>query len=328
MTTDLVPFPADPALVSAFGPFYALVPAVDTLRMLSTLLKNERVAQFLAPYDVTFAVVIRDFAAQDDDPAQQEPGRTEVTVPDRWDDQARIGFSTPMLEALQRCRQQPSLSGAGDRRSPVDLLAAILQDPGSRAGRNLAEVGVDVAELRESLLMGEPRQRDDAVPTELHSTREALLGRRKYRPRDLGQFWTTFFVRFFPHNPGHAPSLWARLEAGDLAERHGGRVRSDDLLLAVLRTHALAQLYPHMIDDSQEDSRAGEILTAAGLDHVRVQAVIESTDLGQDAVPLKNQLRNFPVGTTELLRRLLAEPGNRAVRLLRELEVDPAALSV
>jgi hypothetical protein len=274
---------------------------------------------------VTASVVIRNFA--DEDPSQPEPGQARISVPSRWDDEAQIEFSGPAAAAIHRCSEQPSLTdGEATTRSPLDLLAAIAQDPNCRAAQNLTELGVDLAELSRSVRSGQPVVREDPLPAELHSTREALLGRRKYKPIELGQFWTSFFVRLFPMNPGHLPSLWARLEAGEVAQRHGGRIRSDDLLLAILRTHALAELYPHMVDDSKEDSRAGQILADAGLDHARVQAAIENTDLGKDAVPLKKQLQNFPVGTTELLRRLLDEPGNRAVRLLQALDVDPEAL--
>lgn len=319
MITD---FSADPDLVKAFGPFYAMRAAVPTGQVLSTLAKDPRVAEFLAPYQVTFAVVIRNLADNlaDEEDGAGEPGLVEVAVPSRWDEDAKIRFTTPMAAALER-------ASTGSPLGPADLLAAILQDPDCTAVQNLTEVGVDIAELRASLEAGQPVVREDPLDPELRSTREALLGRRRYRPRELGQFWTSFFVRLFPMNPGDLPCLWARLEAGEVAQRqHGGKIRSDDLLLAILRTHAVAELYPHMVDDSKADSRAGQILTDAGLDHRTVKAAMDRTDLGQDAVPLKKQMRGHPVGTTELLRRLQAEPGNRAVRLLQELKVDPARL--
>ncbi|MFI5475789.1 hypothetical protein ACIA6D_37020 [Streptomyces cacaoi] len=52
-----------------------------------------------------------------------------------------------------------------------------------------------------------------------------------------------------------------------------------------------------------------------------------STDLGHDSVPPRALLRDTMAGgTSELLDRLLSEPGNRSVRLLAALGVDPADL--
>ncbi|MBT0769532.1 hypothetical protein KIH74_11410 [Kineosporia sp. J2-2] len=323
-------FPADRALRRVLRPFFAYSRPAGTHRLLSRLLKDERVEAFLAPYDLTYQVVTRDAHREvlDDTGELTEPGSVTVTVHDD-----EMPCSAPTAQALERCRLRPPLAGVGQERSAVDLLAALLDDPDCRAVRYLTESGVSVPELRESLREGRPLVRDDPMPPELRATRDALLGRRRYRPRELGQFWTTLMVRVLPLNPAQHPGLWARLEAGEIAARHGGRVRSDDLLLAVLTTHAVAQAHPRTTRDTQEDSDAGPVLTDAGLDHVRVRAAIVAGDLGaegdlgKDAVPLRKQLKGFPVGTGELLRRLLAEPGNRCVRLLRQLDVDPAELS-
>ncbi|GAB3254531.1 Clp protease N-terminal domain-containing protein [Kineosporia babensis] len=336
MTTD---FAADQELISAFGPFYASVPPISTHEMLCSLAKRDAVARFLAPYDITFLVLIQDY-----DRETTEPGLTELTVLDSWGDEDQIRFTTPMVAALDRAQTRPSLTypnpqaapataadlmtATSTERSPVDLLAAILDDEECLAVSNLTKLGVDVTELRAALTSGQPAVREDLVPTELRSTRDALLGRRKYKPIELGQFWTSVMMRIFPMNPGQFPDLWARLEAGEVAQAHGGKVRSDDLLLAILRTHTVAAYYPHMAVpmDENDDSRAARILLGAGLDHHRLRAAMDSSDLGKDAVPLKKQMKNYPRGTTELLRRLLDEPGNRAVRLLQTLNVDPVAL--
>ncbi len=205
------------------------------------------------------------------------------------------------------------------------MAAAILADPQCEAVRALTGLGIDVAELRSSLKTGEPVVRADPVPADLQHSREALLGRRKYRPVPMGGLFLRLLLRVLPSRPGTTPGYWARLEAGEVAQAHGGPVRSDDLLLAILRTHALTGYYPHMVETQREDTRAGRFLTEAGLDYRKVRAAMDEHDLGRDAVALKKQLERA-VSTTDLLRRLLDEPGNRAIRLLEVLDVDPVAL--
>ncbi|MFG2233849.1 hypothetical protein ACGFNX_28320 [Streptomyces sp. NPDC048723] len=63
------------------------------------------------------------------------------------------------------------------------------------------------------------------------------------------------------------------------------------------------------------------------MDDERVRAVMASTDLGQDAVPPRELLKDTMAGgTSGLLDRLLSEPGNRSVRLVAALDVEPADL--
>ncbi|MFI8389124.1 hypothetical protein [Streptomyces sp. NPDC085540] len=54
---------------------------------------------------------------------------------------------------------------------------------------------------------------------------------------------------------------------------------------------------------------------------------MEGADLGQDTVPPRELLKDtLAGGTSDLLDRLLSEPGNRSARLLAALGVEPAAL--
>ncbi|MFJ2597880.1 hypothetical protein [Streptomyces erythrochromogenes] len=128
-------------------------------------------------------------------------------------------------------------------------------------------------------------------------------------------------------NAATHPVLWARLEAGELAGQHPGKVRTDDVLLGMLRTYAVAQAYPHLTKGAKGDFDGGRVLVECGVDHERVRAVMASTDLGQDPVPPRELLKDtMAAGTSDLLDRLLSEPENRSVRLLAALGVEPAGL--
>lgn len=87
------------------------------------------------------------------------------------------------------------------------LLAAILDDPSCGAVSYLNGCGVDVVTLRQAVRSGQAPAVEDAVPLELRSTRDALVGRRRYKPRGLGQFWTTLLVRVMPMNAAAHPVL-------------------------------------------------------------------------------------------------------------------------
>ncbi|MFD9323044.1 Clp protease N-terminal domain-containing protein [Streptomyces sp. NPDC060053] len=316
MTTE---FHADHSLLTALRPVYA-ARHVNTHDLLACISKDQRVQEFLAPYDLTTQVVRRGVTAMDD-----ESGEAEVSLAGQTD--RSLTLSTAGATALARCQEQPSATGQGAERTPADLLAALLGDPSYGAVRYLNECGVDVGTLRRAVRSGQPPAREDTVPPELHSTRDALLGRRRYKPRELGQFWTTLLVRMTPFNAAIHPVLWARLEAGELAGQHGGKVRTDDVLLGMMRTYAVARAYPHLTKDAKGDYDGGRTLAEVGVEHEQVRAVMASTDLGRDSVPPRELLRDtMSGGTSDLLARLLSEPDNRSVRLLTALGVDPAGL--
>ncbi|MEU7474097.1 Clp protease N-terminal domain-containing protein [Streptomyces sp. NPDC044984] len=315
MTTD---FHANRALLTAFGPVYAMR-HVSTHVLLACISKDERVQEFLAPYDLTTHVIRQGVGGMD-----EEPGKVEVPLAEQEDS---LTLSTAGAAALARCQEQPSVTGQGVERSPADLLVALLDDPSCGAVSYLNGCGVDVVALQQAVRSGQVPAVEDVVPPELRSTRDALVGRRRYKPRELGQFWTTLLVRVMPINPAAHPVLWARLEAGELAGQHGRKVRTDDVLLGMLRTYAVAQAYPHLTKEAKADYDGGRVLAEAGVDHERVRAVMASTDLGQDTVPPRELLKDtMASGTSDLLDRLLSEPGNRSVRLLAALGVEPAGL--
>ncbi|MFD9435683.1 Clp protease N-terminal domain-containing protein [Streptomyces sp. NPDC060002] len=316
MTTE---FHADHSLLTALRPVYA-GRHVNTHDLLACISKDRRVQEFLAPYDLTTQVVRRGVTAMDD-----EPGEVEVSLGGQAD--RSLTLSTAGATALARCQEQPSVTGQGAERTPADLLAALLDDPSDGAVGYLNESGVDVTALRQAVRSGQPPAQEDIVPPDLHSTRDALVGRRRYKPRELGQFWTTLLVRTTPFNAAIHPVLWARLEAGELAGQHGGKVRTDDVLLGMMRTYAVARAYPHLTKDAKGDYDGGKALVEVGVAHEQVRAVMASTDLGRDSVPPRELLRDTMAGgTSDLLARLLSEPGNRSVRLLAALGVTPADL--
>ncbi|WP_327732576.1 hypothetical protein OG749_45135 [Streptomyces nojiriensis] len=316
MTSD---FRADQALLTALGPVRARR-HVSTHVLLACIGKDDRVQEFLAAYDLTPHVIRQGTGRMD-----EEPGKAEVALAGQKG--RSLTLSTAGAAALARCREQPSVTGLGAERSPADLLAAILDDPSCGAVSYLEGCGADVVALRQAVRSGQVPAVADTVPPELRSTRDALVGRRRYKPRELGQFWTTLLVRTMPMNAAAHPVLWARLEAGELAGAHRGKVRTDDVLLGMLRTYAVAQAYPHLAKEAKADYDGGRVLVGTGVDHERVRAVMASTDLGRDTVAPRELLKDTMAGgTSGLLDRLLSEPGNRSARLLAALGVDPAGL--
>ncbi|MFJ6482273.1 Clp protease N-terminal domain-containing protein [Streptomyces sp. NPDC091682] len=317
MTSD---FRADQALLTALGPVCARR-HVSTHLLLACISKDDRVQEFLASYDLTTQVIRQGVGGMD-----EEPGKVEIALAEQ--EGRSLTLSTAGAAAFVRCRAQPSVTGGqGVERSPTDLLAALLDDPSCGAVSYLSGCGVDVVALQRAVWSGRVPDVEDPVPPELRSTRDALVGRRRYKPRELGQFWTSMLVRAMPMNAAAHPVLWARLEAGELAGQHRRKVRTDDVLLGMLRTYAVAQAYPHMTGGVKGDYDGGRVLVEAGVDHVRVRAAMEGTDFGRDTVPPRELLKDtMASGTSDLLDRLLGEPGNRSVRLLAALGVEPAAL--
>ncbi|MET9695225.1 Clp protease N-terminal domain-containing protein [Streptomyces sp. NPDC006514] len=316
MTSD---FRADQALLTVLGPVYARR-RVSTHNLLACISKDDRVQECLAPYDLTSHVIRQGVGGTD-----EEPGEVEVALAEQ--EGRSLTLSAAGAAALARCQEQPSVTGQDVERSPADLLVAILDDTACGAVSYLSGCGVDVVALQRAVRAGQVPDVADAVAPELRSTRDALVGRRRYKPRELGQFWTTLLVKVMPMNAAAHPVLWARLEAGELAGQHRGKVRTDDVLLGMLRTYAVAQAYPHLTRGAKGDYDGGRVLVETGVDHVRVRAAMEKADLGRDTVPPRELLKDTMAGgTSDLLDRLLSEPGNRSVRLLAALGVEPAAL--
>ncbi|WP_305783893.1 Clp protease N-terminal domain-containing protein [Symbioplanes lichenis] len=204
-----------------------------------------------------------------------------------------------------------SLSGEPE---PGTLLTALLRDEDSLAVRMIRACGVDV-DLR-------PVQ----VPARLEAARDHLIGRTKYRNPGLRNLSLAIAVAMRP-NWAKTPVLWAKLEA----ERTTREPRTDDLLVALLGVHEVAQAYPHLLAEADAGQYDGaQALAGAGFDAATLADAAAARDLGSDAVEVKTLLkygRNWPADTAELLRRLLAHEDNRAVRLLRALDVDVPTLA-
>ncbi|GAA3594279.1 hypothetical protein GCM10022223_06640 [Kineosporia mesophila] len=324
MTTPATDYPADQELRRALSQGYALgggMNGVGTQHLLAGLASRKRIKEFLAAYDLTLWHVRR--AAWSDD-AEPEAGRHRMPELESLAGRA-VYVSDAARAALERCREQASVNG---KVTPVDLLLTLLADRECRAVQVLTELAVDVEELEAGLRRGEVPERDDPMPPPLRPTRDALAGHRRYVPRDLGKFWLSQLVKVLPQNFSGQAVLWVRLEAGDIAERRdGGRARTDDVLLALLTTYTVAQAYPQLMRNSTETFEGARALVAAGLDHDRVRTAMANSSLGDDVVPPRRLLgRDWPGDTAELLERLISEPGNRSVRLVEALGVDPGRL--
>ncbi|GLY29917.1 Clp protease N-terminal domain-containing protein [Kineosporia sp. NBRC 101731] len=331
MTTQATDYPADKELRRALSHGHAQgggMNGVGTNHLLAGLASRERIKEFLAPYDLTLWHVRR--AAWSDDDTQPEAGRHEMPELEYLAGKP-VYVSDAARAALERCREQASVNtGAGETTgaTPVDLLLALLADRECRAVQVLTELAVDIDQLEAGLRRDEVPGRDDPMPPELRPTRDALAGHRRYVPRDLGKFWLSQLVKVLPQNFSGQAVLWVRLEAGDIAERRdGGKARTDDVLLALLTTYTVAQAYPQLLRNSTETFEGARALVAAGLDHDRVRTAMANSSLGDDMVPPRRLLgQDWPRDTSELLERLISEPANRSVRLLRVLGVDPDQL--
>jgi hypothetical protein len=214
---------------------------------------------------------------------------------------------------------------AAERHEPETLLAEILRDDESRASRIVRESGADpdllrrCAETRQAL---DPREK---LPRELHALRDKLIGRTKYRNPGLRNLPLSIVVASRP-NWAQTPTTWIKMEAEEAARQRGAKPRTDDLLVALLATHETAAAYPHLLHDVDPALYdGGRALAAAGLDAGKLASAAASLELGTDAADATRLLKpgkDWPDGTAELLRRLLAHDGNRAARLLRELGAD------
>ncbi|GAB3254499.1 Clp protease N-terminal domain-containing protein [Kineosporia babensis] len=295
---------------------------VGTQHLLRGMVHVAQIKAALEAYDLTEAVVAR--MVRDEVP---ETGLVPRILKGSVEP---VNFSTAAAAALHRCQVQPALGG-GEERSAVDVFLAILGDSQCRAVGILAECGVDIEELRESLREGRLPARRDPLPVDLHRTRDALLGRRSYRPQTRGVMgWLQrLALRISNEDYAAQPVFWVRLEADELARERGSRkIGSDDVLLALLTTYEVALAYPHLARSVQHKYRGGQALLAAGVDHARVRAAMASLDLGRDEVPLPTGMGDWPQDTGQVLERLAGVKGNRGARLLEALGVSQADLNV
>lgn len=319
------PFPGTDDFTRAFGWAFLVTDdrddVVGTQHLLRGLARNPEIAVALEAYDVTEWVIGRMVRTEVPEPGSRVRLLSGTVEPSK--------FSNAAAAALDRCRTLPALDG-GAERGPVDVLLAILGDSQSRAVAILTDCGVDIDELRVALREGRVPARPDPLPVDLHRTRDALVGRIRYRPRSRGilSWLQRFVLRMSDENFAAQPVLWVRLEADELARERGHRMRSDDVLLALLTTHEVALAYPHLARTVQHKYGGGQALLAAGVDHARVRAVLETTDLGQDSVPLPAQMGDWPQDTRQILQRLVCVEGNRGARALKALGVTEADLDV
>jgi hypothetical protein len=229
-----------------------------------------------------------------------------------------LALTAGVRAALVRCAAYHS--GA---RTPRQLLATILDDPGTGAVTLLRYCGADVDAIRRALRTGQAPSRVERLPAPLWPVRDKLIGRRQYRGRGLRDFLMSVILRV-SINYAAVPVMWASLEADDVARRHGRATRTDDVLLAMVTTYEVAEAYPHLAGSAAGDYDGTRELLA-GLDREALAAAV-AAEGGDDGVPLKSLLKagpGWPRDTGALLRALTADPGTRAARVLRSLEQTP-----
>jgi hypothetical protein len=208
---------------------------------------------------------------------------------------------------------------------PVELLLALLADESNRATELLHLAGVDLPALREAIRGGALPTVPERVDAALRPTRDALIGRTRYRARGRFDWFRAAIVRARV-NYARTPVVWASLEADELARRRGHRhARSDDLLLAILSTHEVAERYPYLKQEAADQYQGGGALACAGVRYEAALQAADATDLGTDPQPLKVYVpsgEHFPSDTGLLLDALVTAGSNRATRLLTALGVE------
>ncbi len=286
--------------------------AVGTEHLLHGLVRaTPEVARLLDAFDVTPLVVqtvLKDRAGRWDGPegGPRDPDRDSVVI-------AAGGPPAPFSAAARAALVREHPPGS------MHLLAAILDDPESRATTILRDCAVDVQQVRTALRTGQTPERTERVEPELRLMRDRLIGRERYRGRGLHNIVMSFIVRV-RINYARTPVLWASLEAEEIARARGGATRTDDLLVAALRAYAVAKAYPHLwraVPEQYEGVRNLEF------DYRAAAATAAESDLGADAVPPRSLLKrgeHWPKDTAALLRLLRAHPGNRSARILAKLE--------
>ncbi|BEL07365.1 hypothetical protein Q0Z83_055560 [Actinoplanes sichuanensis] len=223
---------------------------------------------------------------------------------------ATLPLTAGVRAALVRCAAYHS-----GTRTSQQLLATILDDPGTGAVTLLRFCGADVEAVRRALRTGQPPARAERLPARLWAVRDKLIGRQQYRGRGLRDFLMSVVTRSSV-NHAAAPVLWASLEADDMAKRQGRPTRTDDVLLAMVTTFEVAEAYPHLAG-SAADQYDGIRTLLADLDRDELAAAVAAAS-GDDEVPLHRLLKSEP-DTTALLRALTAHPGTRASRVLQSL---------
>ncbi|GIE78006.1 hypothetical protein Aph02nite_39560 [Actinoplanes philippinensis] len=223
-----------------------------------------------------------------------------------------LALTAGLRAALVRCAAYHS-----GKRTSQQLLATILDDPGTGAVTLLRFCGADVEAVRRALRTGQLPGRTERLPEALGAVRDRLIGRQQYRGRGPRDFLISLFTRA---NVNYAadPVLWASLEADDVAKRHGRVTRTDDVLLAMVTTFEVAEAYPHLTGGAAE-LYDGIRRLLAGVDRDELVAAA-ATEPGDDEVPLRSLLRHGPGrphDTAALLEALTAHPGTRAARVLR-----------
>jgi hypothetical protein len=269
------------------------------------------VAALLDAYDITPAViraVLRDRVIGDGPaPPVAAMIRGHRTLP----------LTAGVRAALVRC----AAYHAGTRTSR-QLLATILDDPGTGAVALLRFCGADVEAVRRALRTGQPPVHVERLPAALRPVRDKLIGRQRYRGRSLRDFVMSVVTRATVDYAA-VPVLWASLEADDVAKRRGRPARTDDVLLAMVSTFRVAEAYPHLAGGAA-DRYDGTRALLADVDPDELAAAV-AAESGDDEVPLKSLLKAgpaWPQDTAALLRAITAEPGTRAARVLRSLEGD------
>jgi hypothetical protein len=229
-----------------------------------------------------------------------------------------LALTAGVRAALVRCAAYHS----GNRTSQ-QLLATILDDPGTGAVTLLRFCGADVDGVRRALRTGRAPVRTERLAAPLWPVRDKLIGRQQYRGRGLRDFLMSVVMRA---NLNYAvePVMWALLEADDVAKRHGRPTRTDDVLLAMVTTFEVAEAYPHLAG-SAGDHYEGTRALLADVDPAELAAAVAS-EPGDDEVPLRSLLKTGPGrphDTAALLLALTAHPGTRAGRVLRSLGRHP-----
>lgn len=217
-------------------------------------------------------------------------------------------------------------TGGRSRITPVDVLMGLLEDERNRAAEVLLACGVELAALRRALLAGEPVVVADRVEPDLRRTRDVLLGRARYRGLGLpGRLLARLPVLV---HQAQAPVLWTMQDARDRA-RGAGRRRpdTDDVLLAILATHEVAQRYQHLVGRQQHRYDGGQRLTDAGVRYrdALSAARTHACDLRPDPLPVKAYVPSgdsCPQSTGELLSAITRDADTRASGLLRILGVQ------
>jgi hypothetical protein len=275
-----------------------------------------KVAHLLDAFDVTPLVVqsvLKDRAGRWGGPegGPRDQNRDSVVIAEGG---TPAPFSAAARAALVRAQERECPPGS------AHLLAAILDDPESRAITMLRDCAVDVEQVRMALQTGQTPERAERVEPELRLMRDRLIGRERYRGRGLHNILMSFIVRV-RINYARTPVLWASLEADEIARGRGGATRTDDILVAMLRAYAVAKAYPHLWRAVPEQYVGVRNLVEGGLDYRSAAKTAAESDLGEDAVPPRSLLKRgeqWPKDTTSLLRLLRGCSGNRSAQVLEK----------